>query len=830
MGTIAEKLSYLDTTREKILIETNRLGVGLTEQDKFRDYAKGLHDGYIDIINNGTDTLYDNMEKVTGEGSNITLTGVEEAPMQSDINGDTYQFSTTGKNLLSFPYSATTKEENGIIWTVNDNGSITISGTATGISFFQLYDNKNQKLFTDTTKTYTLQIGQKNSNITLSCFDYVNNVVSRMKTDETYAYKYGIAFTPTNNGTGNLFRLAISNGTVITTPITIYPMIVEGDYQTTLLDYEPYTGGIASPNPDYSQPINVVSGRQEVSVVGKNLFDKDNTIYAYINSNSYVVNDNSHTNALSDYILVDQNTNYVFSANTRMNGLNVAFFNSQKQFTSRKMGQLANYNSFDTESNSYIRVWCDFDASTEMTPSVIESKEVQLEKGSTASEYEAFKGQSYEINLGKNLFNFTTYTTDAGGLNSTISGTNWVCNGTATSTSKYITDYIANTFQAGTYTFSITETLPKNLILRFFDANNTTLSSNIITGGNKSITFTLTGNEKKYRLIFNPTTNAEYDINVNLQLEAGSQATTYTPYKTPIELCKIGDYKDRIYKLDHDSKNLFDYNDLVSKIQTFTINGNQNNFTINGVGTYDYLITLIGTHTISGNWSTTNLNGQVRLIYEDDTYVNLFSSYSSTTTSGTINLTTTKNVKAIRFATYGNNNITFTNFMINEGSTALPYEPYGEKGTWWLNKNIGKVVLNGSENWNVYDTTYKRINLLLSNSTTTSTRTMCYSNYFKFSSSSNDVGTCFTYSERIYLYPTLDINTTALFKTWLSTHNTIVYYVLSTPTYTEITDTELITQLNNWYNQKSIEGQTNISVTSGDLPAILNVKALKQYE
>ena len=33
-----------------------------------------------------------------------------------------------------------------------------------------------------------------------------------------------------------------------------------------------------------------------------------------------------------------------------------------------------------------------------------------------------------------------------------------------------------------------------------------------------------------------------------LQLEKGSEATTYAPYKEPIELCKIGDYQDRIYK------------------------------------------------------------------------------------------------------------------------------------------------------------------------------------------------------------------------------------------------------------------------------------------
>ena len=38
------------------------------------------------------------------------------------------------------------------------------------------------------------------------------------------------------------------------------------------------------------------------------------------------------------------------------------------------------------------------------------------------------------------------------------------------------------------------------------------------------------------------------DINFNVQLERGSEGTSYAPYFTPIELCKIGDYQDYIYE------------------------------------------------------------------------------------------------------------------------------------------------------------------------------------------------------------------------------------------------------------------------------------------
>ena len=62
----------------------------------------------------------------------------------------------------------------------------------------------------------------------------------------------------------------------------------------------------------------------------------------------------------------------------------------------------------------------------------------------------------------------------------------------------------------------------------------------------------------------------------------------------------------------------------------------------------------------------------------------------------------------------------------------------------------------------------------------------------------------------------------AAFKSWLSTHNTILYYVLATPTDTEITDTTLISQLEEISKTLSYQGQTNI--TSNTI-ALFNVEA-----
>ena len=67
------------------------------------------------------------------------------------------------------------------------------------------------------------------------------------------------------------------------------------------------------------------------------------------------------------------------------------------------------------------------------------------------------------------------------------------------------------------------------------------------------------------------------------------------------------------------------------------------------------------------------------------------------------------------------------------------------------------------------------------------------------------------------------ITTAANFKSWLSTHNTEVYYVLETPTYTLLSDT-LQTQLNNMQYALAYDTQTNISQTNTDLPFIINAE------
>lgn len=155
---------------------------------------------------------------------------------------------------------------------------------------------------------------------------------------------------------------------------------------------------------------------------------------------------------------------------------------------------------------------------------------------------------------------------------------------------------------------------------------------------------------------------------------------------------------------------------------------------------------------------------------------------------------------------------------------------YKNNGKWYLHKEIGKIVLDGS-NYPLYGDggssndywEYSRTGMIggigsqisvITNylNQTTNSRIVILSNggmYFRFP---KNVG--------------IDVSTNTLLNAWLSTHNTIVYYVLATPTNTEITDTTLIRQLNNLEKTMSYKTQTNISQTNANLPFILYANAL----
>lgn len=143
------------------------------------------------------------------------------------------------KNLNSYPYYQTTKVENGITFTDNGDGSVTVSGTASADAYFTLHNYSNTKNQCVLKKgTYILSgcsIGGSLSTYFLHSFAYVNGQAVSSATD----VGAGATLTIENADTPINLSIAILNGTVIPSGgITFKPMI--RDARITDDTYVPY--------------------------------------------------------------------------------------------------------------------------------------------------------------------------------------------------------------------------------------------------------------------------------------------------------------------------------------------------------------------------------------------------------------------------------------------------------------------------------------------------------------------------------------------------------------------------------------------------------------
>lgn len=173
------------------------------------------------------------------------------------ICGNSNQNQTKGKNLLKYPYVETTKTSQGITFTDNKDGSINVSGTATETAYYNLYSNSDGKRLTLASGTYKLITKGRSK-----CNVFTNNGVNSAKNEGT--------FTITDGHNDVWCFIEVPKGLKVDE--TIYPMIQLAS--STDDSYEPYTGGIPSPSPDYPQEIKSVVN-PTVKVCGKNLLQSN---------------------------------------------------------------------------------------------------------------------------------------------------------------------------------------------------------------------------------------------------------------------------------------------------------------------------------------------------------------------------------------------------------------------------------------------------------------------------------------------------------------------------------------------------------------------------
>lgn len=523
--------------------------------------------------------------ELSGEGTSFTLMNTVNgtALTSAELKGDTTQQTYSGKNLFNFNNGTFIIRQNtsNTSATYDDNNTTMTAIGTTGSQFVQVdFD-------LDSTKTYTVSgIGKKIVKGTSGQpYITVNYVYSDdgstwsatqpafSNTNPTQGEEYPFSFQISGH---RYYRIRFYNNR--NTPVTIgeqttyYNMQIE--LGSTVTSYEPYVGGTASPNPDYPQEVQTVTGRQVVTI----------------------------TNGGS-------------------------------------------------------------------------------------------QSQEYEVNLGKNLFdksNISWYRNNDGAFSDTSD----------TSTTRIRT----NSFPiAGgkTYTISGIPTDITLLNIRTYAVEGGPQTTAPVRDGN---TFTFSENTKYIHLLFggenfSSATNTMM-ANADIQLELGSTATSYAPYFEPIELCKIGDYQDYIYKSGSD---------------------------------------------------------------------------------------------------------------------------------WYVHKAVGKYIFTGTENWwRSSATVSDRYGLTLSTiGINNPVRDIGLSSHFVNAVDSSVGGTSSIVNDTLYIcFPlSMNLTTVALAKNWLTSNNVTLYYALATPTDTQITNADLIAQLEAVAGATTYARLTTFVTQSQNLPAILAVEA-----
>lgn len=187
--------------------------------------------------------------------------------------GDTFQQTYSGKNLIPYPYASSSSSPRvsaGITFIDNGDGTITINGQndGTGNSIYYLVGGGN---------TLTLPAGTYYANASAM---YPTGGTITMYDGSSYRglslSNPSITLTQQTTFTSVYYQIT-RNNTLSLDNVKFYPIMssVSGE---TVDNWEPYVGGTASPNPDYPQDVQTVTGTQTVTISDGNNQSEDFTV------------------------------------------------------------------------------------------------------------------------------------------------------------------------------------------------------------------------------------------------------------------------------------------------------------------------------------------------------------------------------------------------------------------------------------------------------------------------------------------------------------------------------------------------------------------------
>ena len=173
-------------------------------------------------------------------------------PFEKHFEPRPLNLKSCGKNLIPYPYYDTTRAVNGITFTDNGDGSITVNGTATDRANFTLAGGTQNNPLVPPGQTYTLSGTPKgdNNNCRIQFWDYGG---------DTQGNGHAFNFTNAKNWDHNI-AISVFKGFTANNMV-FYPQLELGAVKT---EYEPYKAGETVAVAD-------ASGQEELASVAPNM-------------------------------------------------------------------------------------------------------------------------------------------------------------------------------------------------------------------------------------------------------------------------------------------------------------------------------------------------------------------------------------------------------------------------------------------------------------------------------------------------------------------------------------------------------------------------------
>lgn len=254
----------LTSWEQQVSAETTKANQATVEANKAVATANKASETANTAINKMNETL----ERVPIVAENIltgTATGViahaddvyTSKALGFNVYGKSSQYTTTGANKFN-PAGITNGSSNGITWTKNENGSITISGTSTALVNINLVANPSEFILS-TGKWTGSVMGANKAKLIIQTLDGTQICNTNTSTTRENKTEQGLKY----------FLLQVQAQTTLDETIFVY--LEKSDKAL----YEEYTGGKPTPSPDFPREIaNVKSA--DIGMCGKNLCEEYN--------------------------------------------------------------------------------------------------------------------------------------------------------------------------------------------------------------------------------------------------------------------------------------------------------------------------------------------------------------------------------------------------------------------------------------------------------------------------------------------------------------------------------------------------------------------------